>query len=69
MTSVTDLRMGGEKVLRAAKVAVNSPGDTAALGAAQKELGGHVRKVFELVWYVHFTPAFYYFLLHFLHKP
>ena len=53
MGAVTDLRMGGEKVLRAARAATSSPGDHAALGAAQKELGGHVRKVFELVWYVH----------------
>eukprot|EP00026_Physarum_polycephalum_P004337 Phypoly_transcript_04355.p1 GENE.Phypoly_transcript_04355~~Phypoly_transcript_04355.p1 ORF type:complete len:653 (+),score=116.59 Phypoly_transcript_04355:79-1959(+) len=49
LSSVTDLRRGGEKVLRAAKAAAASPNEHAALGAAQKELGGHVRRVFELV--------------------
>lgn len=48
--------MGGEKVLRAAKVAAAAPEDHAAqqaLAAAQKELGAGVRRVFEAVWYAH----------------
>jgi len=50
--SLTDLRMGGEKVLKAAKAAVSAPDDLAAqqsFSSAQKELGVGVRNVFGAV--------------------